>query len=46
MSPEEKRHIQAQIDRLRADADRHDAIAKELRAQAERMSVADLHKQT
>ncbi len=34
---EERRHINAQIKRLRADAERHRAIAEELEAQADRM---------
>jgi hypothetical protein len=36
---EERRHIQAQIKRLRADADRHKAIADELATQAECLVV-------
>jgi hypothetical protein len=43
MRDEERRHIQAQINRLRADADRHMAIADELAAQANRM-LADLQR--
>lgn len=42
MRDEEKRHIQAQIKRLRADAERHMALADELEAQADRMA-ADLN---
>jgi hypothetical protein len=42
MRDEKKRHIQTQIKRLRADADRHMALADELEAQADRMA-ADLN---
>lgn len=45
MSIEEQRHIEAQIRRLIADAERHDAIANELRMQSYRMK-ADLKQQT
>lgn len=41
MSSEEQRHVEAQIRRLRADAERHRAISEELEAQADRME-ADL----
>lgn len=44
MLSEERRHIEAQIQRLLADAKRHSAISKELEAQADRMH-ADLQRQ-
>lgn len=37
MTDEHKRHVNAQIDRLKADAERHRTIAIELDAQADLM---------